>query len=225
MDKILNEIIRRKNYQNFLLNGEVIMDYRISNECSNKAKQFIENDEINERLKVLKNQISFLNDVCENNTTFTNEELVDINRNVDILNNGIDVLNFQKQTLQSGIEQNYNDMNIKCAVDLKNKLLGIEEQLGGLRKEKGKLEEKIKSSRLDFDVQLIKLREKYNDAEINISQFEDADFSNSVVIEYKKERASKLVNDFMITLTPEKQKEILDNNQDLKGLVNVGENI
>ena len=151
--------------------------------------------------------------------------MVEINRNVDILNNGIDVLNFQKQTLQSGIEQNYNDTNIKVAVDLKNKLLGVEEQLGGLRKEKDKLEEKIKSSRLDFDVQLIKLREKYDDAEINISQFEDTDFSNSAVIEYKKERVSKLINNFMNTLTPEKQKEILDNNQDLKGLVNVGENI
>ena len=56
MIKELNNLIRRKNYQNFLLNGEVIMDYRISNECSNKAKQFIENDELNERLKVLKNQ-------------------------------------------------------------------------------------------------------------------------------------------------------------------------
>ena len=136
MNRELNNVIRRKNYQNFLINGEQIMNYRISNELANRAKQIIETDEINETINVLKNQISFLGDYSDNNTALTDEENTTIKENIKKLNNGIDVLNFQKQTLELSMEKSLENMNIKEAVNLKTKLHEVDKKLNDINQQK-----------------------------------------------------------------------------------------
>jgi len=226
MYKNLNNLIKRKQYQNFIKNGEVNMNYRISDKLSEMAKQMIENDEIKESLDIIKNQISFLdNDNIDNVTTLSNEDIEKYELDIKSINEGVDILNFKKQTIQNSVDENLKNMNIKEAVMLKNKLTEVDSQLNELHKQKDDLIEKINSSKRDFQVQIIKIREKYENTNILNEDFEDKEFASSVISQYKKERASMLVNQFLNSLNPEKQQEILENNQDLKGLVNVGENI
>jgi len=228
MIKELNDFIRRKNYQNFIKGGIDKMSYRISDEVSKNAIQLIEDESLKERLIVLNNQIDFLtgseNSVIEN-TVFSEEDAKKLKEQLSQNNNSIDVLNFKKDALLVNLDDALSKINIEEVVKTKSELSEINQQLDKLLSSNCEIENKIKSSRNEYDLQMVKIRDKYDDVDITSRGLEDSEFSKTVIVDYKKERATKLANQFLETLTPEKKQQILSENKELNDLVYVGENI
>jgi len=227
MNKNLNTLIKRKNYQNFK-NGVVNMNYRLSEREYEDVVKLIKDEEINERLVVLKNQVGFFNGELKkpiDNTTLSKDDAESINKNINSINDSLDVLNFKKQTLQVSLDEYLSNMNISEAIKLKSKLSEIEKQVSEFELKKKDLNNKIESSKLDYETQMIKIRDKYDNVDVLKEDFSDNDFSQNVIYDYKIERASHLVNQFLDSLDSDKKQQILEENENLKGLINVGENI
>jgi len=227
MNKKLNTLIKRKNYQNFK-NGVVNMNYRLSEREYEDVVKLIKDEEINERLVVLKNQVGFFNGELKkpiDNTTLSKDDAESINKNINSINDSLDVLNFKKQTLQVSLDEYLSNMNISEAIKLKSKLSEIEKQVSEFELKKKDLNNKIESSKLDYETQMIKIRDKYDNVDVLKEDFSDNDFSQNVIYDYKIERASHLVNQFLDSLDSDKKQQILEENENLKGLINVGENI
>lgn len=228
MNKNLNNIIKRKNYQNFIIDGVENMIYKLTNEQYDNVVNQIENDEINQRLGILKNQIGFFNNKNQptiNNSTLTEEDSKSIISDMNKINNSLDVLKFKKDSLQVNLDEHLSNMNISEAIKLKSKISDLEKQLGEYEERKNKLNNKIKDSVFDYELQMIKIREKYEDVDVVNSNFADESFSDKVIYEYKKERVRKLANQFLDSLTQNKKEQILNENESLRGFLNVGENI
>lgn len=225
MNLNLNSIIKRKRFDNYLKNGVSNMEYRISEEFSKKAEKIIMEDEINERLVVLNNQLKFLDAFKEvDNVTLSDNEMQDIKLNLNKIEDSVGVLNFKKDNLQVMLDKSLSNINIADSIRLKEELNGVEKDIDKFNVEKLNLESKIKNSQLDYDMQMMKIRDKYNNVDIFKNEIDSSEFSSNVISSYKKEKASNLINQFLESLPEEKQKQILNENEDWKGYVNVGEN-
>ena len=228
MIKDLNEIVKRKHYTNFLKNGDIKMDYRMTEEFNKNAKSIIENEEINERLIVLKNQLKFLTSeetsVIEN-TTFTEMEANEIKNSVNSNNDALDVLNFKKQTLEAKLNNALSEFNIGQAVQLKEDLKDLDTNISMVSEKNRQLNSKINNSKENYEVQMIKLKNFYSDKDFNMDTLPEGEFSKNVVNDFKREKAKEMVNEFLDSLSPTKKEQVLSENENLKGYVNVGENI
>lgn len=227
LDKKLNNLVKRKNFQNFIVDEGSNMNYGLTNEQVNNMINVIENEEINERLIVLKNQINFLNDdkPIIDNSTLEKEEAIKIEKDIAKINDSLDTLNFKKESLNVSLNEYLNAMNISGAVRVKSQLSEINKQVDDFEIKKAELNNKINSSKLDYETQMLKMRELYDGVDIFNEGFNDVNYAKHVVYDYKKERALKLVDQFLCSLTPEKKEQILSEDENLKGLVDVGENI
>lgn len=228
MIKKLNNLIRRKNYQNFIKGGVRQMNYSISEEVRQNAISFIESESLKERLTELNNKIKFLtsgeNSIIDN-TTFSDEEAASLKSEIMNTNKCIDVINFKKDTLKASLDERLSKIDVAGAVKAKTEMSELNRQLAELNNKNVQLENKIKSSRQEYDLQMINIREKYNDVDIASKEIVDPEFSPTVIKDYKKERAIKIANQFLNELTPEKKQQILSENKELNDLVYVGENI
>ena len=224
MNKNLNLIIKRKNFDNFIKNGEDNMNYRISDETSNIAKQTIVNDEINERLDILKNQLTFLQ-VDETSKHVSNED--DVNsakKSLAKLEDFKSVLNFKKQNLQMILDEKLSQFDIMSSAKIKEDLNKIDEEFLKINKDEKKFNSIITNDELDYASQMYQLKEKYDGVDILKNEIIDNNFSESVVKDYKRYRAGELVIQFLDSLSEDKKQQVLNENENLKGYLNVGEN-
>ena len=224
MNKNLNLIIKRKNFDNFIKNGEDNMNYRISDEKSNIAKQTIVNDEINERLDILKNQLTFLQ-VDETSKHVSNED--DVNsakKSLAKLEDFKSVLNFKKQNLQMILDEKLSQFDIMSSAKIKEDLNKIDEEFLKINKDEKKFNSIITNDELDYASQMYQLKEKYDGVDILKNEIIDNNFSESVVKDYKRYRAGELVIQFLDSLSEDKKQQVLNENENLKGYLNVGEN-
>lgn len=221
----LNLLIRRKNYDNFIKGGDKNMNFRISDEVSKIAVETIKKDELNEGIVNLKNQLSFLtNDNFENMETLDDEKIKFLNIENSKIKSKLDALNFKKDSLLAIYNNNLSKFDIKNSVRLKEEICNIEKDIDILLKQKNENDELVAIDGDEYKRQLDEVREKYDNVDIMKYSISSA-YSKNVVSNYKKERATKLVSQFLDSLDEDKKQQVLLENQDLKGYLNVGENI
>lgn len=225
MIKDLNVLIRRKKFNNFIRNGEGYMNYRISDDISKKAKQIIENDEINERLIILKNQLNFLG-IDENVSGISNtDDVMFAKDNINKLQEVKEILNFKKVGLESLLNDKLSNFDIAGSVKVKEDLADVVKTLEENHQKEKELLMIVANDKIDYDNQMIKLKQKYDDVDILKHEIDETNFSASVINDYKRFRASALVSNFLDSLSDEKRMQVLNDNENLKGYMNVGEDI
>ena len=221
----LNLEIRRKHFNNFIKEGNKNMNYRISNEMSKKAKSIIEVDELKERLVVLNDQLNFLGDSSECKKVANEHEISVAKSELEKVLEITSSLNFKKEQLQVQLNKYLLDFDIINSAKIKTQLSDIDMNIQNLKCQESQYRDIINSDKLEYENQMLKIKEKYDNEDIIHNPIDNSDFSDSVISDYKKSRASKLLHQFLDSLTEEKQNEILESNENLKGYLNVGENI
>ena len=224
MNYDLNLIIKRKRFNNFIQNGDVFMDYRISKKMSDEAKRLIENDELCEELNILKNQISFLDDGDEYKKVFNENEVNNAKENLLKINEMLGSLAFKKQNLETVLDDKLSKLDIDFSVKIKEELNKINNELNNIKAKEKEMNSIITNDRFDYDNQMFKIKEKYDGVDILKHDIVDDYFSENVIKDYKKDRASKLVVQFLNSLSEDKKQQVLNDNENLKGYLNVGEN-
>ena len=221
----LNLEIRRKHFNNFIKEGNKNMNYRISNEMSKKAKSIIEGDELKERLVVLNDQLNFLGDSSECKKVANEHEISVAKSELEKILEITSSLNFKKEQLQVQLNKYLLDFDIINSAKIKTQLSDIDMNIQNLKCQESQYRDIINGDKLEYENQMLKIKEKYDNEDIIHNPIDNSDFSDSVISDYKKSRASKLLHQFLDSLTEEKQNEILESNENLKGYLNVGENI
>ena len=226
MYKDFNEVILRKNFIKYLKNGErENMYFGISDEVSKIAKKVIESDALKEDIDVLRNQLNFLSSGDYNSENVANvDEVNRANQEIIELNKKLDSLTFKKENLNSIYNNYLAKLDIDNAVKLKKVLQEIQIKIDGLNESKEKFKQVLVSDSNLYEEQIQAIRDNYDNVDLFKCDI-SGDYSQSVISDYKKERASKLVSQFLDSLTDEKREEVLNLNEDLKGYLNVGEDI
>jgi hypothetical protein len=223
--KNLNEIIKRKKYNNFIVNGDEKMVYGISDKVSMDAKKMIANDEIKERLIVLKDQLNFLEGESDYKKVFNEQEVNNARCALDKIKSLLETLNFKKTNLQVMLDNSLTNINISEAVKIKTEMQKIDQQLKDANMKERECYSIILNDGVDYENQMLKIKDKYDNVDILKYEIIDGEFSDTVISDYKKDRASKLVVQFLDSLTDAKKEQILNENENLRGYLNVGENI
>ncbi len=216
-------IIRRTNYNEFLKNGGN-MDFRISEELSCKAKQIIEDDEIREGLEKLKSQINILSTNSAGLKVYDSAEVDNATTQLADIQKLRDSLNFKKESLNSILNEKYSRFDIMGSVELKEQLDKINVEMESLKEKEKMYENVISSDQSKYQEQMREIRDQYDSVDVLSEGIDFVGFSQSVVSDYKRERASKLVAQFLETLPEDKKGQVLAESEDLKGYINVGEN-
>lgn len=221
----LNQIIRRKHFDNFIKDGNCNMRYGVSDKVSSDAKIMIENDELKERLIVLKNQLNFLGVEGGCKKVYDESEVKRAKDGLEKIKEFSATLNFKKDNLKVLLDDSLAKLNISQAVKIKTELNQLDKELKAAQEKESENLLIISNDNLDYENQMIKIKDKYDDIDIISHEIVDNEFSGSVIADYKKLRASQLVSQFLDSLTKEKQEQILNENENLRGYLNVGENI
>lgn len=219
----LNLIIKRKNYNEFIRNGGN-MNFRISEELSSKAKQIIEDDEIKEGLEKLKSQIKSLSTTSEDLKVYDSTEVEDATSQLENIQKSKDSLNFKRESLSGMLSEKYSRFDIMGSVELKEQLDKINLDIESLAEKEKIYNDIILSDQSKYQEQMQEIKDKYDSVDVLGDGVDFPGFSKSVVNDYKRERVSKLVTQFLETLPEDKKGQVLAESEDLKGYINVGEN-
>lgn len=200
------------------------MNFRISEELSSKAKQIIEDDEIKEGLEKLKSQIKSLSTTSEDLKVYDSTEVEDATSQLENIQKSKDSLNFKRESLSGMLSEKYSRFDIMGSVELKEQLDKINLDIESLAEKEKIYNDIILSDQSKYQEQMQEIKDKYDSVDVLGDGVDFPGFSKSVVNDYKRERVSKLVTQFLETLPEDKKGQVLAESEDLKGYINVGEN-
>lgn len=230
MNNSLNEIIVKENLKQYIKGGGLIMDYRMSEDFSKKAKSEVEKSIMENKLSRLKDVLKKLDvkdsDVIKN-TCFSEEESKLINTKIAELNNLVENVGLKKQTIKLLKEKALESFDIAGASNCVKDLNNLDTISSDLENQIEKLNFKVSSSSVDYEKQLVELKTNFDNFNFYdcIPNFGD-NYNENVVNDFKKIKANDLVKEFLNELSPQEKDDVLNNNEDVKRCYqNVGENI
>ena len=173
------------------------MYFGISDEITKVAKKTIENDSLKEDVNLLKNQLSFLSQSDYNCENVANADEVNrANQEILILDKKLDSLNFKKENLNSIYNNFLTKLDIENAIKFKKELQEIDVQIEEVNKNKDSLNQILINDSNLYEEQIQTIRAQYDNIDLGKQEI-SGDFSKTVISDYKKERASKLLSQFL----------------------------
>lgn len=188
-------------------------------------KSMFEN-KLNKVCNIIK-KLNISNDVpkfCK--TTFSVDKANEIEKSLNDVNVTREKLLIKKWSLEICKDKAISDFDLSNAVKYVSELDDLNKLILEVEKKCKVVDDEVKNSELDYQNQILSIKENYDNIDIMecVPAFGD-EYSETVVNDYKIERAKACVNNFLSDL-PTSQAELAKNNEIIKRyVINVGENI
>lgn len=230
MNRKNNDIIVRENLKQYIKGGGLILDYRMSEEFSNKAEEVVGKSMFESKLQKLKDVLKKLdikNTDAIKNTCLNEDESNKVNAKIAELKSLAEKVDLKKQTVAVLKDKALESFDIACASNCVKDLKDLDMINADLQKQMEKLNFMVSSSNADYEKQLLELKTNFDNFNFYdcIPDFGEG-YSENAINDYKKIKANAMIDAFFTELSPQEKHDVLYNNEDIKRCYqNVGENI
>lgn len=229
-NKEINRIIKRHNLKLFIKGGgKNVMDYRISNEISEKAKIEVEQSMFLSRINILNKKIADLkidSSMPDLNTCLTADELNTINQKKSETLELMENLTRKKDALNICKENALSRFELSEASALVKQLDEIETLLKDSKRKSDEIDMKLCDSEDEYSIQMEKLISEVGENCFTLSLDVVSNYPENVINGYKANVAKNAVSEFVSTLSDQQKSYLLNEKNELSRYIkNVGEDI
>lgn len=229
-NKEINRIIKRYNLKLFIKGGgKDVMDYRIPNAISEKAKMEVEQSMFLSRVNTLNKKIADLkidSNLSDLKTCLTADELNTINQKKSETYELIENLTRKKDALAICKENALSRFELSEASGLVKQLDEIETLLNDAKGKSDEINKKLSNSEDEFNIQMEKLKSEVGDNCFSLNLDVVSSYPENVINGYKENVAQNAVSEFVSTLSDQQISYLLNEKNELSRYIkNVGENI